>query len=93
MIFWEHEANRAVRKGKWKLVSAASFDYPFINDWELYDMEADRTETNNLAGDHQELVKELSAAWEEWAKTHMIYPLDGREWGARIDNPVFQPPE
>lgn len=93
MIFWEHEANRAVRKGKWKLVSAASLEYPFINDWELYDMEADRTETKNLAGEHTEIVKELSEAWEEWAKTHMVYPLDGREWDARVENPVFQSPE
>jgi Arylsulfatase A and related enzymes len=37
-IFWEHEGNRAVRAGKWKLVSK----YP--DQWELYDMEADRTE-------------------------------------------------
>ena len=37
-LFWEHEGNRAVRSGKWKLVSA----YP--KAWELYDMTADRVE-------------------------------------------------
>ena len=42
-IFWEHESNRAIRDGQWKLVAKA--DQP----WELYDMDADRTEMNNLA--------------------------------------------
>src|SRR5512140_1028140 len=43
-IFWEHEGNRAVVQGRWKLVSR----HP--GQWELYDIQADRTEMNNLAG-------------------------------------------
>ena len=42
-IFWEHEGNKAVRDGKWKLVQ--KWKLP----WELYDMEADRTELHNGA--------------------------------------------
>ena len=42
-IFWEHEGNRAVRQGKWKLVSK----HP--GGWELYDIDADRTEMHDLA--------------------------------------------
>src|SRR5688572_32505575 len=42
-LFWEHEGNRAVRSGNWKLVSM----YP--DEWELYDMAADRVERNDLA--------------------------------------------
>ena len=45
-IFWEHEGNRAVRSGRWKLVSR----YP--DGWELYDMTADRVEHNDLARRH-----------------------------------------
>lgn len=54
-IFWEHEGHRAVRDGKWKLV--ASHGGP----WELYDMEADRTELNDLSKSKPELTRELIA--------------------------------
>ena len=43
-LFWEHEGNRALRIGDWKLVAKGS-DGP----WELYDMKRDRTEMNDLA--------------------------------------------
>jgi len=60
-ICWEHERNRAVRDGKWKLVSAGG------GRWELYDMEHDRTESNDLARDQPRKVKELAEAWNAWA--------------------------
>ena len=61
-LFWEFMRNKAVRKGKWKLVTLGK------NPWELYDMEADRTEQNNLASKMPEKVKELSGLYEAWAK-------------------------
>ena len=69
VLCWEHEANRAVRDGKWKLV--AMEDKP----WELYDMEKDRTEMNNLAPKYPEKVKELAKAWDDWAKRADVLPL------------------
>ena len=60
-LFWEHEGNRAVRLGKWKLVSL----YP--HDWELYDTEADRTELNNLSARDPDRVKQMSALYAAWA--------------------------
>ena len=61
-IYWEHEGNRAVRQGKWKVVSK----HP--GDWELYDMEADRTELTDLADDHPEIAAKLTGMYDAYAK-------------------------
>ena len=61
-IFWEHEGSRAIRKGKWKLV--AEID----KAWELYDLEADRSETNNLAAKYPDRVKDLETEHLRWAQ-------------------------
>lgn len=76
-IFWEHEGNRAIRIGDWKLVSK----HP--GGWELYDMTADRTEMNNLAATQPERVKEMSAQWDAWAKRVGVapWPLGGAKKG------------
>lgn len=68
-IFWEHEGNRAVRDGQWKLVAKAP-----SGPWELYDMAADRTETQDLAANHPEIVARLRAQWEVWAKRARVLP-------------------
>ncbi len=67
-IYWEHEGNRAVRQGKWKLVSK----HP--DKWELYDLEADRTELNNLAEQYPEKVGQLKALYESWAARCGVQP-------------------
>lgn len=61
-LFWEHEGNRAIRKGDWKLV--AEID----QFWELYNLKTDRSETNNLASLYPEKVKELEREFQLWAK-------------------------
>jgi arylsulfatase A-like enzyme len=70
-LFFEHDGSRAVRDGKWKLVSARA------GEWELYDIEADRTELNNLATMRPEKVRDLSARWDEWAKRTNVAPHPG----------------
>ena len=74
-IFWEHEGNRAVRDGKWKLVSKEN------KPWELYDMEADRTELDDLAAQMPEKVKQLAEKWEAYAARSDVLPLGA--WRAR----------
>ena len=64
-ICWEWSGNCAVRHGKWKLVWDTLIR---PTQWELYDMEADRTELHNLAAAKPDIVQELSAAYEKWAK-------------------------
>lgn len=61
-MFWEHEGNAAVRVGRWKLVRK----HP--GPWELYDLNADRTELNDLAAQHPQRVQEMAALYEDWAR-------------------------
>ena len=67
-IYWEHEGNKAVRDGKWKLVSR------FPDAWELFDMDADRTELHDLAHAYPERVKVMAAMWKDWAKRIGVEP-------------------
>ncbi len=67
-IFWEHEGNRAVRDGQWKLVSK----YP--TGWELYDIVADRAEQHDVAVKFPGRVKSMSAQWDTWAKRVGVVP-------------------
>jgi arylsulfatase len=67
-IFWEHEGNRAVRQGKWKLV----LKHP--GDWELYDIDADRTEMHDLAAQNPKKVEELKALWTRWSQRCGVQP-------------------
>jgi arylsulfatase len=58
-LWWEHEANRAIRVADWKLVASGK-DGP----WELYDLATDRTETRDLAAQFPAKVADLSRRWQ-----------------------------
>lgn len=79
LVFWEHEGNRALRLGTWKLVAKG-----VKGQWELYDMDTDRSEQHNLAGQDKDRVKGMASLWHEIASTTSVYPLDGRGWGERV---------
>ena len=71
-LYWEHEGNRALRIGEWKLVSK----HP--GDWELYNMTEDRTELNDLCAGEAERVRDMSALYDTWAQRCEVrdWPLD-----------------
>jgi arylsulfatase A-like enzyme len=71
-IFWEHEGNKAVRLGKYKLVQLWQRDQE--DNWELYDLEADRTETNDLAEEMPEKLEEMKAQYNAWAEEIQVQP-------------------
>lgn len=60
---WEHEGNKAMRKGNWKLVK--DMEDP---TWELYDLEKDPTESKDLAVTFRDRVNEMLAEYDVWAK-------------------------
>ena len=79
-IFWEHEGNRAIRIGDWKLVSKHR------GGWELYDMTTDRTEMNNLAATQLDRVKDMSAQWDAWAKRVGVAPWPLAAFQANLED-------
>ena len=73
-LFWSVVGAEAVRDGKWKLVRQGPESArvgmrtpPGHEAWELYDMEADRCELYNLAGEQPDRVEELERRFDEWA--------------------------
>lgn len=67
-LYFHFNTDRALRQGKWKLVSAKR------GRWELYDMEEDRTELNNLAAKFPERVAEMEKTWFQIAKDQERLP-------------------
>jgi arylsulfatase len=61
-LFWEHEGNCAIRSDEWKLVKEC------FKDWELYEMNTDRTELHDLSHRNQPVVKGLEHQFNEWAE-------------------------
>lgn len=80
-IFWEHEGNKAVRDGRWKLVMRHKLP------WQLFDMEGDRTEQRDLVREHPEIASRLTAAWSDWAQRSYVDEWNGpdhTDWGQDI---------
>lgn len=68
-LVWEHEGNRAIREGDWKLVAKGA-----RGAWELYNLAADRTESQDLAAAEPQRVKDMAAQWETWAQRASVKP-------------------
>ncbi len=66
-LFFEHEGNRAVRLGKWKLVWTN-----YSQAWELYNIEVDRSELNDLSAANSERVRQMDALWQDWAEQSFV---------------------
>ena len=65
-LAWRFGPQKAIRRGKWKLVDFRDFEAKTQSGWQLFDLEADISETKNLATEKPELVAELSKAWDDW---------------------------
>ena len=69
-IIIEHEGNCAVRDGEWKLVKR------FPEAWELYNMNEDRTEGNDLAAKDPRRVESMAASYGAWAERCGVVPWE-----------------
>ncbi len=77
-IFWMHEGNRAVRSGPWKAVKK------FKGPWELYNLDEDRTEQNDVIKKFPAMSQHLIRLWEDWAATSFVDEWIGEvrnDWG------------
>jgi len=61
VMFWEHEGNKAVRKGSWKLVALKG------GKWKLYDLSKDISETDDLSSQYPDQVEEMQKLYNSWA--------------------------
>jgi len=68
-LLFEHYGAAAIRKGSWKLVRAGA-----TRPWELYAIEADRSELHDLSKEQPEKLRELTELFEQEAKRTFIYP-------------------
>lgn len=83
-IFWEHEANIAVRDGRWKLVTKTLQDAELDeNNLSLYDMDADPTEMYDLSVKYPDKVKKMYHEWIDWGNEVGVFPLDTRNYNVR----------
>ena len=69
-LYWEHEGNRAVRVGDWKLVAVHK------GPWELYNLARDRSEQNDLSATDPERVQKMTALWETYAARANVSPWE-----------------
>lgn len=70
-LYWRYGGKAAVREGRWKLVRDGGH-----KPWELYDLDQDIGESNDLTARNPEMVDRLRAAWERWNSG-----LSGPLWG------------
>lgn len=75
-LVMEHEGNAFLIDGDWKLVGRGVAPAEGLQPerWQLYNLAADRTEMNNLAGQMPDKVAQYSKQWSEWAKAASVYP-------------------
>ena len=69
LMFWEHESNCTLRKGKWKAIQ--KYD---TGNWELFNLDNDRSELNDLADMNPEVLKLITSKWYELAEKYYVIP-------------------
>lgn len=75
--YTETGGNRGYFADGWKIVTSHVPGTPFDDgEWQLYHIATDPTETNNVAADHPDVLRDLAGAWEEAAWHNTVFPLN-----------------
>jgi arylsulfatase len=84
--YFEVFSNRAIYDNGW--IASAQHTFPWRQDyapgnwdndrWELYNIDADFSQANDLAGQNPKKLAELKALFDAEAKKNHVYPLDDR---------------
>lgn len=81
--YFEMLGHRGIWQDGWKAVTRHEPGTPWDNDkWELYHLDEDFSETNDLAEVHPERLEAMIELWWQEAEKHGVLPLD--------DRPAFQ---
>jgi arylsulfatase A-like enzyme len=75
-LFWEHEGNRAMRSGDWKLVSAYDYSARKFKAWELYNIADDRSELVDLGDQNPGIRQNMIDQYEEWCERVRVVPKE-----------------
>jgi arylsulfatase len=97
--YFEMQGNRAIYKDGW-MASTTPLRLPWETavgiepspddfKWELYNVNEDNSQANDLAKENPQKLKELQAAFEAEAQKYNVYPLDSSA-AARLD-PSIRP--
>lgn len=65
-LYWRFGPQKAVRKGRWKLVDWRDFETRQNSGWRLHDLAKDVGEKEDLSAAQPEVVKDLARAWDDW---------------------------
>ncbi len=91
-------STRGIWENGWK---ASAIHAPFTekgnfdqDEWELYHVDEDRSESKNLAAEHPEKLQQLIATWFEEAERNFALPLDDRSGKDMLatERPSSEPP-
>ncbi len=97
--YFELVGNRAIYKDGW-MASTTPLRLPWITSigsepnpedfkWELYNIDKDPSQADNIVNKHPDKLKELQAAFDAEAKKYNVYPLDS-SMAKRVD-PSIRP--
>lgn len=84
VVGWELFARAALRQGRWKIVHLEkSHGGAGVGDlgWELFDIDADPGETEDLAASHPEVLDRMLHLWDEYCRTSQVV------WGSAASTP------